>query len=83
MARTQQPRPNQVSKGPIEGYFHHFGDNVWKFHGPLAPVNGTSGDGAGWAGPGSEYTDRTGAKLYINTGTKASPVWTVVGAQTA
>lgn len=36
--------------------------------------------GAGDCGPGSLYTDTTGKKLYINsgTGTKASPVWKLV-----
>jgi len=44
-----------------------------------APVDGTTG--AGVAGPGSLYVDTAGAKLYINTGTTANPVWTVVGNQ--
>lgn len=44
-----------------------------------APVNGTTG--ANNAGPGSLLIDITGAKLYINTNTKASPTWTVVGSQ--
>ena len=46
------------------------------------PVDGTSGTGAGYAGPGSLCTDKTNAKLYINTNTAASPLWTVVGTQT-
>lgn len=46
-----------------------------------APTDGTSGTGAGLAGPGSLCIDRTNAVLYINTGTKASPVWTIVGLQ--
>ena len=46
------------------------------------PTDGTSGTGAGTAGPGSLCADYTNAKLYINTNTKASPLWTVVGAQT-
>jgi hypothetical protein len=33
------------------------------------------------ANPGSLLLDLTGKKLYINTGTKASPTWTVVGSQ--
>lgn len=37
--------------------------------------------GAGWASPGSEVTDITNKKLYINTNTLASPTWTVVGTQ--
>lgn len=46
----------------------------------------TSGTDATYAGtyranPGSLLVDLTGLKLYINTNTKASPTWTVVGAQ--
>ena len=33
------------------------------------------------ARPGSLLIDATGLKLYINTGTQASPTWTVAGAQ--
>lgn len=33
------------------------------------------------AKPGMLLVDLTGKKLYINTGTKASPTWTVVGSQ--
>lgn len=47
-----------------------------------APTSGTSGTGAGYCGIGALLTDVTNGKLYINTGTKASPTWTVVGAQT-
>lgn len=39
------------------------------------PVVGT---GVATAGPGSRYTDITNAKLYINGGTKAQPVWKIV-----
>ena len=48
-----------------------------------APTSGTSGTGAGFAGPGSTYTDITATvgMLYINTNTKASPTWTKVGTQ--
>lgn len=46
-----------------------------------APVDGTSGTEAGVAGKGSLVVDSTGGKLYINTNTKASPTWTVVGSQ--
>ncbi len=62
----------------------HVGNDVWiGLNAATAPTNGTSGDGAGWAGPGSEYTDRTSATgvKYINTNTKASPTWTKVGTQ--
>ena len=40
-----------------------------------SPVDGTSGDGAGFAGPGSLCIDTAGADAYMNAGTKASPVW--------
>jgi hypothetical protein len=43
-----------------------------------APVDGTSGTGAGTAGPGSMYVDTAGADLYINAGTLASPAWKLV-----
>jgi hypothetical protein len=36
----------------------------------------------GLAEKGQLAIDTTNAKLYINTGTKAATVWTVVGAQT-
>lgn len=51
-------------------------------YGAGAPTDGTSGDGAGEAEVGSLYIDITNGKLYINTNTKASPTYTVVGAQT-
>lgn len=44
-----------------------------------APVNGTTF--AGIAPKGALLIDTTNAKLYINTNTKASPTWTVVGSQ--
>jgi hypothetical protein len=47
-----------------------------------APTSGGSGTGATKAGVGCLLIDTTNAKLYINTGTKASPTWTVVGTQT-
>lgn len=59
---------------------------VWNAVTPLrkagAPVDGTSGTGATYAQASALLIDTTGCKLYINTGTKASPVWTVAGAQT-
>ncbi len=42
------------------------------------PVDGTSGTGAGVAGPGSMAVDYTNANLYINANTKASPLWKLV-----
>lgn len=40
------------------------------------PTSGTSGNGAGQAGPGSLLFDYTNGQAYINTNTKASPTWT-------
>lgn len=57
-------------------------NDVKMLSGSGVPVDGTSGTGAGIAGPGSLYTRYdAAAKLYINTGTKASPTWIVVGTQ--
>lgn len=49
-----------------------------------APVNGTSGTLAGVAGPGALAVQTDGAppKLFINTGSLASPTWVSVGSQT-
>lgn len=49
-----------------------------------APVNGGSGTYAGVAPAGALLVNTFAGevKLYINTNTKASPTWTVVGAQT-
>ena len=46
------------------------------------PTDGTSGTGANIAATGCLLTDYTNGKVYINTNTLASPLWTVVGAQT-
>lgn len=43
------------------------------------PSNGTTG--ANVCGPGSLCVSTSTKKLYINTNTKASPTWTVVGTQ--
>jgi hypothetical protein len=40
-----------------------------------------SGDFNGSADVGALAVDQTNGKLYINTGTRAATVWTVVGAQ--
>lgn len=56
-------------------------NDIFLTTGAGAPTNGTSGTGAGLTGKGSLHTDATNGKLYINTGTKASPTWTVVGSQ--
>jgi hypothetical protein len=43
-----------------------------------APTNGTSGTGAGIAGPGSMCIDTTNFNLYLNGGTTSSPTWKLV-----
>lgn len=43
------------------------------------PTAGTTG--AGWLEAGGLVIDTTDKKLFINSGTKASPSFTVVGAQ--
>ena len=55
-------------------------NDVVMLTGSGAPVDGTSGTGAGEAAKGSMYTDFTNGNLYINggAGTKASPVWKLV-----
>lgn len=80
---AQAPAINQLSKGAI-GFTQALIDQpngIWLITGSAAPTDGTSGTGAGFAGPGSLYIAYGTPKLSINTGTKASPVWTVVGAQ--
>ena len=57
-----------------------FNNDICILAGSGAPVDGTSGTGAGNAGPGSIYLGNS--KAYINTNTKASPTWTVVGSVT-
>jgi len=46
-----------------------------------APTSGTSGTYVNKAGPGCLLIDTTNTKLYINTNTRTSPTWTVVGTQ--
>lgn len=83
MARTDSPPVNQVTKGAVLFKFACIDPeaSAWLFSTAGAPTDGTSGDGATWAGKGSLAVDTTNGKLYINTGTKSSPTWTVVGAQ--
>src|SRR5438045_2316848 len=58
-------------------------NDVFHIVGDGAPTSGTSGSGVLFAGPGSTYTDFTNSILYINTNTKASPTWTVIGTSTS
>jgi len=52
-----------------------FGDGVFLFTTATTPADGTSGDGAGWAGKGSIAIALDTGELYTNTNTKASPTW--------
>lgn len=81
----KQPPVNYVSKGAAasKGYLLNPAADIWLLTINQAPTSGTSGDGAGWAGPGSlliEY-DSGNVFLFINTNTLASPTWTKVGTQ--
>lgn len=53
-------------------------NDVAVMSGAGVPTDGTSGDGAKFAGPGSLYVDVTNSNHYINAGTKASPTWKLV-----
>jgi hypothetical protein len=51
-------------------------NEVCVINGATAPVDGTEGTGAGFAGPGSLYVQTaSGVAVYVNTNTKASPTW--------
>lgn len=67
---------SSVTKAPIR-----ITNDVCVLVGDGEPSDGSSGDGANVAGTGSLYSDYTNGTLYINTNTKASPTWTVVGTQ--
>lgn len=49
--------------------------SVAQLAGAGAPTSGSSGTGAGKAGPGSFYFDTTNGIVYQNQNTKASPTW--------
>lgn len=57
-----------------------FGSHVQHRSGSGAPTNGVTG--AGSAGPGSIYVRESNGGQYINTGTKASPTWSLAGSVT-
>lgn len=54
-------------------------NGVRLFSGSGAPTDGTSGTGAGKAVPSSKFFDYTNGNVWINIGTKASPVWVSEG----
>lgn len=53
-------------------------NDVCLFEKAGVPVDGVSGTGAGFAGPGSMCIDITNKNVYINANTKASPTWKLV-----
>lgn len=53
-------------------------NDVCILNGDGVPVDGVSGTGAGFAGPGSIYVRTATGKLYLNGNTKASPTWKIV-----
>lgn len=58
--------------GGTNGYVQQ--PNIWSNAG--APTNGGSGTFAGYANPGDLLVDTTDNRIYLNTGTLASPTWT-------
>ena len=67
---------------PFNSAYYRFPNGICvPLQGTGAPTNGTSGTGAGVAGPGSAYIDNTSAvgAWYFNSNTKASPTWTAFG----
>lgn len=65
---------------PFNGAWMRFSNNVaLPFQTAGAPVNGTSGSGAGKAGTGSMLVRLDTGAWYYNTGTKSSPTWTAFG----
>lgn len=67
---------------PFNSAYYRFPNAVCvPLQGTGAPTNGTSGTGAGVAGPGSVYIDNTSAvgAWYFNSNTTASPTWTAFG----
>lgn len=69
------PAHNITTQGFSSSAGHHLGAGVYVFQGAGNPSDGTSGTGAGWAGPGSLYINRTAGTLFQNTGTQSSPTW--------
>lgn len=73
---------NEVTKGivgPVKAIQFRGGPRIVVFSGTIN--TSTTFANTENARPSTLLIDTTGQKLYINTGTKASPTWTVVGAQ--
>jgi hypothetical protein len=78
MARSQRG-------GGFNATYIALGDSV-NGHCNIVPFTGTIDTSNTFKGtdkslPGTLLIDLTGLKLYINTGTQASPTWTIVGTQ--
>ena len=72
-----------ISTPSIWGMLADLANNdIWLITNAGAPTSGTSGTGAGLAGPCSQCYDFTNKNLYINTNTKASPTWVSLGGVT-
>jgi len=56
----------------------YIGNDVWLFTVTGALTDGAAGDGAGWAGKGSQAIRTDTGAPFKNTGTKASPTWVAV-----
>lgn len=67
----------QGSRGVFQVGVLLMNNDIYQISGNGAPTNGTSGTYATRAGKGSIYIDYTNGVVYLNTGTKASPTWTV------
>jgi hypothetical protein len=64
----------------IQAYATNRGQkDIFDLIGAGAPTSGTSGTGANVAGPGSSYFDYTNKIYYWNSGSKASPTWSIDG----
>src|SRR5438093_933514 len=67
-----------IKNKSIQGMLRDLVDNsVYIVTNAGAPTNGTSGTGVGICGPGALLIDTTNKTIYRNTGTKASPTWTL------
>lgn len=69
--------PNLSTKGTLMAGAFRLTSGVQWFSGSGAPVNGTTGKNQ--AQTGSFYVRTSNGAFYSNTGTKASPTWTLVG----
>ena len=62
----------------VGGFYQDGAKRKLPFENAGVPVNGTTGTFAGFAGIGALLVDTVGGGLYQNSGTQASPTWTLV-----